>query len=242
MHTVQKHKGSKPVNTARGLQKVTELENKFLKIIDEEPSREIVKQQLNKREYNQFMSFIRNKIKSFKEGEEQERDLFLNQTSGFLPEDARNILWEHNHNNIVLVISSMMHKNDMMPTASQIADQLHLSRKTIHKHLKEYKDENFYKEYMEGFRFMKARILARLFNYAGRGDTKAARLFLEATGGLSNSQPSSIRNQQNNLIQINGATITREQFMLLPPEDQTKLQTIISTVQQKITIEDATES
>ncbi|GEO12137.1 hypothetical protein SAE01_46330 [Segetibacter aerophilus] len=72
---------------------------------------------------------------------------------------------------------------------------------------------------------MRERLLSHCYKFATNGDMKAARLFLEVT---SEKRPkTSIRNQQNNFIQVSGTTITEAQLKELTEDQQQQLQRIL---------------
>jgi hypothetical protein len=57
---------------------------------------------------------------------------------------------------------------------------------------------------------------------------KAAKIFLEASAPVEPRQK--IKNQQNNIIQINGITITEEQIRQLPQEQQNILMELLNSI------------
>ncbi len=54
---------------------------------------------------------------------------------------------------------------------------------TIHKHFAEYQKESPYLAQAEQVKAMRDKVLAKVFQFAISGNVKAARVFLEATGG-----------------------------------------------------------
>ena len=88
-----------------------------------------------------------------------ERDRFLGKIDNVISRDTKRDIWESNHINISHAISSLMGKNGNMPTKSQIAEETGLSRQTIHKHFKEYKEHPLFLEHEEQFKFIKGRMM-----------------------------------------------------------------------------------
>ena len=122
-----------------------------------------------------------------------------------------------------------------MPTKNQIAQDTGLSRQTVHKHLNGYVDNPFFVEQQKQFKFMADRILAKVIKMAGQGDMKAARLYFDVMGNLSNGQPpnnTTIKNQ-NNYIQINGTVLSQETIKHLNPEQLNTIESILKAALPK---------
>ena len=68
-----------------------------------------------------------------------------------------------------------------MPTTSTLEGLTGFSRQTISKHLKTFKDREFYGLQEQQFKIMKYSILKKLFKMSMEGDVKACKLYLEAT-------------------------------------------------------------
>jgi hypothetical protein len=75
---------------------------------------------------------------------------------------------------------------------------------------------------------MRENVLTGLYKYAGIRDIRAAKMSLDTTS-IQEQKPR-IPNQQNNFIQINGATITQEQIRQLPQELQVKIFAVLQSV------------
>ncbi|HXB10443.1 MAG TPA: phBC6A51 family helix-turn-helix protein [Bacteroidia bacterium] len=134
--------------------------------------------------------------------------------------DSNNDLWEGNHLLITGAINLLMRANGRMPTKIEIAEKTGLSRKTIHKHIKDLKDNPLFQEQDEQFKLVKGSMLSLLHNMAFKGDVKAIKLFMEATGILGNSKTvnKNIIENQHNYIQINETRLSQEQIKKLSPE------------------------
>lgn len=85
---------------------------------------------------------------------------------------------------------------------------------------------------IEQFRFMTAKVLAKVFQFAVNGDTGAAKLYLSAMGYLNNDQSSgnTLIQRQNNYIQINGMVLSQETIKLLNPEQLAGIENILKAV------------
>jgi hypothetical protein len=157
-----------------------------------------------------------------------DRDRFIGKLSAILQTQARQDLWEVNHFLILKAIDSLTREYNRFPSKQELAKDTGLSRVTITKHLREYYKSEKYAERQDEYLVMRENVLARLYKFASTGDTKAAKIFLDNTSMVEPKR--SIQNQQNNFIQINGATITQEQIKLLPVDQQARLFEMLQSV------------
>jgi hypothetical protein len=142
------------------------------------------------------------------------RDKLIKQFIGIFDTETKNQTWENNHIKIVSSISFLMQTKNRMPTKNEIALETGLSRVTIDKHFKEYKEEPLYKGREEQFTIMREKVLSNVYNYAVKGDIKACRLFLDSTETTSALERQTIIN--NNYIQINNLKVDEETIKKLP--------------------------
>lgn len=163
---------------------------------------------------------------------QDDRDRFIKKLTAILKTQTRHDLWEMNHFLILKAIDSLTRECNRFPSKQELSKDTGLSRVTITKHLKEYYKSEQYAEKQDEYGVMRENVLARLYKYASNGDTRAAKVFLDTTS-IQEQKPR-IQNQQNNFIQINGATITQEQIRQLPQEQQTKLFEVLQSVNSRI--------
>jgi len=156
---------------------------------------------------------------------DEDRDTFFEKTHSIISASSRNEIWERNHWCILNVISWQTIHERGVPTIKSIAEETGLSRVTVAKHLKEYYDSETYKEKENAYKFLREKLLTRIYSYAYDGNMKAAKIFMDATTDATSHL--TINNQENNFIQINGLTITQESIKNLSPEKLQKLQDII---------------
>lgn len=157
----------------------------------------------------------------------EDRDLYLDKTDDIISQASRNEIWERNHYCILNVISWQTISTRQIPTIKDIAEETGLSRVTVSKHLKEYYDSETYKEKEKAYKFLREKLLAKVYDYAYNGNMRAAKIFIEATN-VPEESFKMIHNQQNTFIQINGTTITLEQLTKLPKQKQIQIQAILS--------------
>jgi L-arabinose isomerase len=143
-----------------------------------------------------------------------DRDRLLHRIENLLTEETKNNIWDTEHVSIVNVFDTLTRDKNRLPARIELADKSSLSQKSIEKHIAEYFQSYHYKQRQQEFMLMRERLLSHCYKFAINGDMKAARLFFEAT---SDKRPeTSIKNQQNNFVQINNLTITEEQINKLP--------------------------
>ncbi len=148
----------------------------------------------------------------------EERDDFFLKIDDIVTDDTKRGIWETNHFNIVSTINTLIKRSNRMPTKTEIADEVGISRQTVHKHLNEYSSNPLYANQLEQHKIMGDRVLTAMYQEAIQGNVKAAKLYLQVTGFL-NGRESGIRiNSQTNYIQVNGTVINEEALKQLPPE------------------------
>ena len=156
-----------------------------------------------------------------------DRDRFIELFNCFTKNDElRNISWQRHHVQITQAISCIVDEKVRFPTRGEIAEKTGLSRTCIDQHLKEYYKSELFDQKQQEIQLMREKLLAALFSLSLDGDVKAAKVFLQATS--PNNEVQSIKNQQNNFIQINGIVITEEQLKELPEEKQIQINEIIN--------------
>lgn len=156
---------------------------------------------------------------------DEDREQFIDKVDPIISRKSRNDIWERNHWAILNVISWQTIQRAQIPTIKDIGDETGLSRTTVSKHLKEYYDSETYREKENTYNFLREKLLAKIFAYAYEGNTKAAKIFLDATA--NSTAKLTVNNQQNNFIQINELVITQESIMKLSEEKLEKLREII---------------
>jgi DNA-binding phage protein len=160
-----------------------------------------------------------------------EKDKYLKQIEAILTPTTKNQIWECNHNQITAYIADLMQEYGRMPSVTEIAERAQLSRQTVHKHLKEYATHPVYLGQVEQFRFMTAKVLAKVYRYAVNGDVSAAKLYLSFVGNIGNGQQvnNTMIKTQNNYIQINGTVLSQDAVKHLNPEQLSTIEGILKT-------------
>lgn len=216
------------MNTKKGLQKLTETEAKINKILSLKKITVNDIKHLSKDERSQFTETLTEIFNKLKGGE---RDKFYEKIEPITETSTKNQLWEYNHNQITWAIASMIQDFGRMPTAAEIATKTELSRQTVHKHLKEYKNHPLYLEQTEQFKFMASKVLSKVFQFAVNGNIGAAKLYFNVIGVMNNGQTpnNTLIQNQNNYIQINGTVLSQETIKHLTPEQLNTIETILKT-------------
>lgn len=209
----------------KGLQRFTESEIKINEILSLKQVAPDDIKDLNDIESDLFRTVVTDKLNNLRGDEKAE---FIKKVESVLPNSTKNQLWESNHILITNAIAVLIREYHCMPTKSVIAEKSGLSRQTVHKHFSEYASNPQYLQQMEQFRFMTAKVLARVYLFAVDGDMGAAKLYFNVLGYLNgqSSMKTSIQNQ-NNYIQINGTVIDQETIKNLNPEQLNTIETIL---------------
>jgi hypothetical protein len=213
----------------QGLQKFTETEIKINKLLSLEKITPSDLELLSKTESKRLSQLINERVNQLKG---VERDKFYQKIEPITDDTTRNQLWEYNHNQITWALSTLMQEYGRMPTKTEIAIKTELSRQTVHKHLKEYSNHPQYLGQLEQFRFMTSKVLARVFKFAVNGDMRAAKLYFNVIGSFNNGHTSNstLIQNQNNYIQINGMVLSQQTIKHLNPEQLNSLETILKAV------------
>jgi hypothetical protein len=209
----------------KDLQKFTKTEEKInhlLKLKQVLPEDLETLSEQERYEFNETLS------KKFYQLSGTERDAFLRKIDPVTNDQTRNQLWEYNQSQITWAISDLMQEYGRMPSQTELAEKTGLSRQTINKHLKGYSSHQLFIEQQEQFNFMAAKVLTKVFSYAVKGDMRAAKLYLNATGAVGNSNKTLIQNQ-NNYIQINNTVLSQETIKQLNPEQLNAIEEILKT-------------
>ncbi|GAB3904452.1 helix-turn-helix domain-containing protein [Mucilaginibacter boryungensis] len=156
-----------------------------------------------------------------------ERDDFFAKIDAVITPFTKSDIWYYNHAAITDAISALMLQYGTMPGRKEIAEKTGLSRQTINKHLKEYHRQPQFAAGMEQFSFMAPSVLTSVFKSALKGDTKAARLYLEITGAVNKSRANTVINEQNNYIQINNTILSQENLNQLTAEQLNQIESIV---------------
>lgn len=134
------------------------------------------------------------------------KDRAYKKTWELVDNETKNSLWEFNHVKIINTIHNELVNNFAMPTTSTLEGLTGISRQTISKHLKTFKDREFYGLQEQQFKIMKYSILKKLFKMSMEGDVKACKLYLEATGETNqNIRANQYIDKQQNNISINNS-------------------------------------
>lgn len=160
----------------------------------------------------------------------EERDDFLNKIEAITPADNKQQVWEYNHQVITDAIAKLTEHYGCMPTKNNIAEATGLSRQTITKHLKEYKNHPAYAEQTEQFKIMVPKLMAKVYRAAVKGDIRAARLYFETVGAINKRQGKTVVNSQNNYIQINNTILSQENLKRLNAEQLKLIESVVTMV------------
>ena len=156
-----------------------------------------------------------------------ERDKFLDQVDAIMTSATKSDIWDGNHSAISSAVADYMREHGVMPTKHTLAEKTGLSRKTVAKHLANYKNQPEFAEQAEQFKFMAPAVLANVFKASLNGDMRAARLYLEMVGSI-NKKGKTVVNEQNNYIQVNNTILSQENLKQLTAEQLDQIERIVT--------------
>lgn len=206
-----------------GLQKVTDLDKKTETLLKLD---KVTRDDLDGLTNEELSNFTRTTTERINNTKGEELDLLLDKVDPILSQHTKNELWENNHRKITHAISTFIDDNGRMPLKMELVGAVGLSRQTIHRHLKEYKENLLYSEYMDQFEFMTPKLVAKMFQFAIRGDVKAGRLYFDMVGALGTGK---VKNQTN-YIQINNIQISEEKLKELTEDQLKKVEDVLAEV------------
>ena len=152
-------------------------------------------------------------------------DKLMYQLDDIINEAGRHAVWENDHQKILVAIHQLINQDGRMPSRGLISMKSGLSRPTINKHLKEYKDHPVFHDITEQFKLMSTKVLSTVFHHAVNGDMKACKIYLDMFGCPGHEKIKA----QTNYIQINGFTITQDQIQELPAGQLNRLQSLLQS-------------
>lgn len=202
----------------------------FMALLDDDVVDQGKLNTLCKADRKEFMEWVHVRINI---SEDNEAARIRDKVEHLLPmnETRKDEIWERNHTRITDYIKERAHTTKTIPTKTEIAMELGLSRKTVTKHLTEYRDNRKYKERKEAEEFMLDTVKDRVLAAAVDGDLKAARLCLDFTKlereTVKKGTGDTYINNQHNYLQLNGITLTQELIASLSPVQLSKIEEVL---------------
>lgn len=145
-------------------------------------------------------------------------------------EDYKRQDWEINHSKIFTFIHNYTINNNGFPHINKIAEEVGLSRQTIHEHLKAGISHKFYQEKLKIWEALTDSIYKNLYVASINGSVQASKVLLDNI--YRDKQPQTIK-QQNNYIQINNTKIDELTIAELPDVAKEKIVEIVNQYAQK---------
>lgn len=140
----------------------------------------------------------------------------------------RNLTWENNQTLIMGALSNYVKLYKCLPNINTLADAAKLSRQTVTKHLKVFKQAPGYHLEQQQLYMMRTELLANVLSIAMNGSLKAAKIYLDATS--CDTEPTAA---SANYIQINNMKIDQLTFTKLPEPVQKQISELIQvSIQQ----------
>lgn len=168
-------------------------------------------------EFEQFLNRLLITLKG------EERDALLMKVENIMHNER---LWEYNHLLIMDMVSAYLKTDGSIPSTGQIAAETGLSRPTVRKHLKNFKQNELYLEQRAAIDIMANNVMAKVMKTALDGDMRAAKIFL-ANVNLNEGKSETVVNNQHNYIQINSTVISQQSIQQLKPEQLLQLEQLL---------------
>ena len=176
---------------------------------------------LKGKDLTELQDYLEQKLLSSKG---DERDKILKQMSPIITKETHNMLYEYNHALIWSEIRIYLVNNGSIPSVTALSESTGLSRQTVNKHMKEFKEERIYKEQQEQFEILLSSVYSVVFKLALRGDLRACKLALSHFGQNDIKSPHTyIDKQQNNFYSM----FTPEIIEKLTPEQIIEIEAVI---------------
>jgi hypothetical protein len=203
------------------LQKLTKLEQKTKELLALEI---ITREDINVLTEEQIDHFQKATMEILNNSKGEELDQLRDKIDPILSQHTKNDIWENNHRKIIQETSNFINEYGRMPLKIDLAQRVGLSRQTLNKHLKEYKNHSLYKDHFESFSLMTEKLMSKMFQFALRGDVKAARLYFDI---LSRNEAGNYIKNQKNYIQVNNLIISEENLKALSQDQLEKIEEIL---------------
>lgn len=201
----------------KGSQKLTKPSTAVLQLLRGQTITKEQVNQLNQEEVNQLNQLLTTQFNTATAPHEKERLWQL--IEPIAAEQTKNDYWEANHRKISAALSNYINQHNTLPSKTVLSEITGLSRQTVHKHFKDYKQATYFQFQQEAFELLKNSLLARLYSFACAGNVQAAKLFLECTGTSPTAgKPLATATTTNNFIQINNTLFSMESLKQLSPE------------------------
>ena len=169
-------------------------------------------------------TFTRYLSQLFTEKKDRQLDVLVEKIEGIVSPDVNDDIRESNRVKINNAIAKSLQQNGQMPGKAEIARATGLSRNTVMKHMQEFNGTVTFKEYL----YAKTNVMESVIKAAVNGDMRAAKLYMGTVTKLPGQQNNTtIVNQQNNYIQMNGVKVN---FKQLPADELAQIEQIISRV------------
>jgi hypothetical protein len=175
---------------------------------------------LDKDMHNDFIDFLYDQLMNLK-GAAQ--DAFYEKTCRVL---NKQVVYEYHHAVILRTIDNIIRETGRIPPVANIVAITGYSRTTVQKHLKGAHASETRAEKMQAVGMMTENLLGVLLKAAMKGDTKAAKLYLD---NMHRFVPAATHvSNQNNYIQVNNTVINQQVIQQLNPEQLKLIEQIVS--------------
>jgi hypothetical protein len=168
----------------------------------------------------EFVKYLHNELLKLKA---EEQDAFYEKYSAVLNRAA---IAEYYHAIIIAEIENVVSRTGCIPPVVNIAQSTGLSRKTVHKYLRNFRMSETWNEKKDALNMMSQNVLSMMLRQALNGDARASKIYLDFVHKSFLAETTS--GNQNNYIQINNTVINQQLIQQLNPEQLKLIEQIIS--------------
>ncbi len=134
-------------------------------------------------------------------------------------EEQRNARWESNHRRIMKTIIDLVERYGYMPTKTDIAISCGISRQSVHQHLNHYRQSMVFRNQLDHYQFVAPAIIDSLMVKSLKGDTRAAKVFLDSLRTVNAWKP--LKSQmESKAIEVGKLKLTQEMVDRLNAEER----------------------
>jgi hypothetical protein len=168
--------------------------------------------------------YIAAKLKDLKG---KERDAFLLRVNKIIDFNTKDDIWEDNHKTIMHWVKKIMINENRAPTQMELVSYTRLSRSTIIKHLKEYKDHPMYQWERELMKISMETVIERLGIAAMKGNVQAIKLYLHVSRKHFSTNTSNPNKAYEDFYYFICNSISIDAFRKLSEEQRDKVNELI---------------
>lgn len=140
----------------------------------------------------------------------------------------RKMKWDQLHNTILRAMGDLIKLKQTMPTHADIAEWTGIHRNTVSAHLREYEDSPLFASQLEQYQFAAPAVIDGIMVRALDGDTRAAKVYLDALPKIRSWQVGT--KKKGGTVVIKDLHLKQEDIDQLPEDTLNVLQSLLQEV------------